>query len=137
MTYRPAWDGTPGGDTRLCHRNDAPLIGERAVTRGRSAMEGGDEHGGAVIRSSACPRTPAATDETRDALSLRVGGLRGVKLVDVPALVPKHVQPSIYFFPTEQAVPKIDGNAFHVPRQPPGGWGRRRHYRVHGPGGPE
>jgi hypothetical protein len=26
--------------------NDAPLIGERAATRGRIAMEGGDEHAG-------------------------------------------------------------------------------------------
>jgi len=35
--------------------NDAPLIGERAATRRRSATEGGDEHAGAksaLIRSS-------------------------------------------------------------------------------------
>jgi hypothetical protein len=32
-------------------RNDAPLIGERAATRG--ATEGGDEHGGATRRQAA------------------------------------------------------------------------------------
>jgi len=40
--------------TRLRRRRDAPLVGERAVTRGRNATEGGDERGGvkrAVIRS--------------------------------------------------------------------------------------
>jgi hypothetical protein len=30
------------------HGNDAPLIGERATTRGRIATEGGDEHAGVV-----------------------------------------------------------------------------------------
>jgi len=41
---------------RLRSRNDAPLIGERAATRGRIATEGGDEHAGvkrAFIRSNA------------------------------------------------------------------------------------
>jgi len=44
-------------------RHDAPLIGERAATRGRVATEGGKERGGAkgsVICSSSRPRAPRA-----------------------------------------------------------------------------
>jgi len=40
--------------------NYAPHIGERAATRGRSAMGGGDERGGVkagIVRSRSCPRT--------------------------------------------------------------------------------
>ena len=35
---------------RFHRRNDAPLFGERAATRGRSAMEGGAEHAGCEER---------------------------------------------------------------------------------------
>ena len=38
----------------------------------------------------------------------------GVEFVD-SGLVTKRVQSSVYFFPTEQAVAKIGGNAFDVP----------------------
>jgi hypothetical protein len=40
--------------------NDAPLVGERAATRGRSATEGGDERGGVKDRSPFAqqPREP-------------------------------------------------------------------------------
>ena len=51
--------------------HDAPLIGERAATRGRSAMEGGDEHAGAksAIRSRSSLANRIERREPR-----RVGG---------------------------------------------------------------
>jgi hypothetical protein len=41
MSYRPTGDDVHAG--AFVARHDAPLIGERAVTRRRRAMEGGDE----------------------------------------------------------------------------------------------
>jgi len=38
------------GASRLRRHHDAPLIGERAATRGRSATEGGDEPAGETLR---------------------------------------------------------------------------------------
>jgi hypothetical protein len=45
--------------------HDAPLIGERAATRGRIAMEGGDEHGGVeeLLPFSLQPREPIERQE--------------------------------------------------------------------------
>jgi hypothetical protein len=43
------WEGMPGGGTWVRHssacgsRNVAPLMSERAATRGRGAMESGDQ----------------------------------------------------------------------------------------------
>jgi hypothetical protein len=51
------------------------------------------------------PRAPQTPQRTR----------RKVCVATAASLVTKHVQPSIYFFLTEQAVAKIGGNAFHVP----------------------
>jgi hypothetical protein len=45
--------------TRLVAGNDAPLIGDRAATRGRSAAEGGDERVG-VRRPLPCSSTSLA-----------------------------------------------------------------------------
>ncbi len=62
MSYRAMWDGTArtlpiGPDVHFAYApvrpiadNDAPLIGERAATRGRSAMEGSDKHADAKRR---------------------------------------------------------------------------------------
>jgi hypothetical protein len=51
--------------------HDAPLIGERAATRGRSATGGGDERAGVrralAIRAHLIVGTPVANDATRDA----------------------------------------------------------------------
>jgi hypothetical protein len=45
--------------------HDAPRIGERAATRGRRAMEGGDERAGAISASSV--RAPASRTGTSGA----------------------------------------------------------------------
>jgi len=46
--------------------NDAPLIGDRAATRGRGAIEDGDERGGAKGAVAPPPFETAANDATRD-----------------------------------------------------------------------
>jgi len=61
--------------------HDAPLIGERGATRGRGAMEGGDEQG--VVKSAdlselQAPRTPAANDVTMNAHARWPSGRRGM-----------------------------------------------------------
>jgi hypothetical protein len=45
---------------RLRRGHDAPLIGERAATRGRSATEGGDERAGGKTRASVAHRNARA-----------------------------------------------------------------------------
>jgi hypothetical protein len=54
--------------------HDAPLIGERAGTRGRIAMEGGDEHAGEIelpVRASA---SRTGSNRVRDSsLADRIG----------------------------------------------------------------
>jgi hypothetical protein len=54
-------------------RHHAPLIDERAASRGRAATEGGDEHAGAKMELRAPSRTamPAANDVTREARARR------------------------------------------------------------------
>jgi len=58
--YRPTSHGTLGGGRCARHlwRPDAPLIDERAATRGRGAMEGGDERVG--VKAGLSVRAPAS-----------------------------------------------------------------------------
>ena len=57
QTQRPCRTTRPGMRTPVCFvaGNDAPLIDELAATRGRGAMEGGDEHAGAKRSISRAP----------------------------------------------------------------------------------
>ena len=68
---RYCWSRTAHGDwtsTRhLRRRNDAPLIDERAVTRGRSDGRWRVHRCEMVLSVRAPARTPAANDATRDA----------------------------------------------------------------------
>jgi hypothetical protein len=50
------------GPAAFIAHHDAPLIGERAATRGRIAMEVGDEHGGA--KNTLSVRAPASRTGT-------------------------------------------------------------------------
>src|SRR6202042_560378 len=53
-------------------RNDAPLIGERAATRGRCATAGGDEHAG--LKSALSVRAPASRNRIERPEPRSVGG---------------------------------------------------------------
>jgi hypothetical protein len=74
---------------RLRHRNDAPLIGERAATRGPSATEGGDERASVQRRipssssfgGSRDAALPAGLDERFASAHGRLGRRNDVPLI--------------------------------------------------------